>query len=96
MYVNQQTGTLRINAAPISTIKYSTNTFYPITPGHQHESTFYGLAKASGDTTQSQSDNEVGVYTEDAKFAIRTMLGLQDVYEDYSSALVALGVIDNG
>ena len=49
--------------------------YRPISPSLQHESTFYGLAKAAGDTTQSQSNNEVGNYTEEAKSAIRTMLG---------------------
>lgn len=36
--------------------------------------TFYGLAKAAGDTTQSASSNAVGTYTESAKSAISTML----------------------
>lgn len=76
LYVNQATGTLRINTAPTSIIKSGTNTFYPITASNQHESTFYGLAKASGDTTQSQSSNAVGTYTEEAKQAIREMLGI--------------------
>ena len=40
----------------------------------QHESVFYGLAKAAGDTTQSASSNAVGQYTESAKSAIHTML----------------------
>lgn len=44
----------------------------------QHLATFYGLAKAAGDTTQSQSGNAVGTYTDEAKVAIRTMLGLDD------------------
>ena len=74
LYVNQSTGTLRINTAPTSTIKSGTNTFYPITASNQHESTFYGLAKAAGDTTQSASSNAVGTYTEKAKSAIHDML----------------------
>ncbi len=37
---------------------------------------FYGLAKAAGDTTQSVSSNEVGTYTDEAKQAIQTMLGI--------------------
>ena len=41
---------------------------------NQHKSTFYGLAKAAGDTTQSQSSNAVGVYTETAKSKISEML----------------------
>ena len=37
--------------------------------------TFYGLAKASGDTTQVESENAVGIYTNEAKASIRSMLG---------------------
>ena len=46
-----------------------------VTTSQQHQATFYGLAKAAGDTTQSQSSNAVGNYTEDAKSAISEMLG---------------------
>ena len=74
-------------------VKNGTSSYRAVTPVKQHQSVFYGLAKAAGDTTQSASSNEVGVYTEEAKTAIRTMLGLEDVYQDYSSALTALGVI---
>lgn len=88
-----QNGALSLYSAGTSHIKAANNSIIPITPAYQHQSVFYGLAKAAGDTTQSQSDNSVGTYTEEAKTAIRTMLGLQDVYDDYSSALEALGVI---
>ena len=37
---------------------------------------FYGLAKIAGDTTQAASSNPVGTYTEQAKIAIKTMLGI--------------------
>ena len=40
----------------------------------QHISAFYGLAKAAGDATQSQSSNAVGTYTDSAKSAISQML----------------------
>ena len=59
-----------------SEIKGGTNDRRPITPSVQHESAFYGLAKASGDTTQSASDNTIGTYTDGAKSAIQTMLGV--------------------
>lgn len=88
---------LVINAAISDFIKnpskYGTADFRPITPCRQHESTFYGLAKAAGHD-EKDSTLPVGTYSEEAKSAIRTMLGLQDVYEDYSSALTALGVIE--
>jgi len=50
--------------------------FTPIVPSTQHNATFYGLAKAAGDTTQSSSSNAVGTYTDSAKSAIQTMLGV--------------------
>ena len=67
---------LYIYAPTSSYVKSGTNSYRPIVPKIQHESAFYGLAKAAGDTTQSQSSNPVGIYTEEAKTAIRTMLGL--------------------
>lgn len=73
-------------------VKAGTNEARPIVPKYQHESVFYGLAKAAGQD-ESASTNAVGTYSDEAKAAIRTMLGLQDVYDDYSSALEALGVI---
>ena len=57
----------------------------------QHESTFYGLAKAAGDSTQSASTLSVGTYTDDAKIAIRNMLGAVGT-TDYASASTA-GVV---
>lgn len=41
---------------------------------NQHKAVFYGLAKVAGDTSQAESSNPVGVYTEDAKSAISQML----------------------
>ena len=70
-----------IGTAPASSVAVKTglNKFAPIVPDTQHESAFYGLAKAAGDTTQSQSDNAVGTYTESAKSAIKSMLGINDI-----------------
>ena len=56
-------------------IKAGTNKYQPIVSFNQHESSFYGLAKAAGDTTQSQSANAVGTYTPEAALAIRNMIG---------------------
>lgn len=63
-----------ISRATSAVIKSGNQNYRPIVSSNQHEAVFYGLAKASGDTTQSQSDNEVGQYTEDAKSAISDML----------------------
>ena len=72
------TGKLTISPAWSSVVKAGIESTNPIAPSKQHESTFYGLAKAAGDSTQSSSDNAVGTYTEEAKIAIQKMLG---VYE---------------
>lgn len=88
-----QSGELTINPANLNTVKAGASTTYPIVPSHQSESTFYGLAKAAGDTTQSQSSNFVGIYTDEAKAAINNMLGSATKEElaaiDYAPAIHA-------
>ena len=71
-------GTLRIAPADSNEIKNATANYSPIPTSRQHESAFYGLAKAAGDTTQSASANAVGAYTDDAKVAIQKMLGIYE------------------
>lgn len=61
--------------APTTTeIRTGADRYKPIVPRNQHEASFYGLAKAAGDTTQAQSSNAVGTYTAGAKAAIQAML----------------------
>lgn len=74
--IYQDNGVLRINASTEALTKAGTNSYKPIVPQYQHSATFYGLAKSAGDTTQSQSSNAVGTYTEEAKIAIQKMLGI--------------------
>ena len=69
-----RTGEIYIYYAAGAEIKHGSNNRKPIVPDNQHTSAFYGLAKAAGDTTQSQSNNAVGAYTESAKSAIHEML----------------------
>ena len=73
-------GVVGANSADIKSS--SATTAAPILPIHQHESAFYGLAKAAGDTTQSASSNAVGTYTDEAKAAIKTMLGIDTITVD--------------
>ena len=68
-------GMLCTQSAGISFLKAGTDNYRVVVSGNQHQSVFYGLAKAAGDTTQSQSDNAVGTYTAEAKAAILSMLG---------------------
>lgn len=65
---------LNLRVASTAEIKAGTTPWRPATPNNQHWSTFYGLAKAAGDATQSSSSNVVGNYTDEAKTAIQTML----------------------
>ena len=67
-------GTLYIERSPSANIKAGNQEYTPIVPYNQHESTFYGLAKAAGDTTQESSSNAVGTYTETAQSKIHEML----------------------
>lgn len=54
-----------------------------IAPSVEDAASFFGLAKAAGDTSQSASSNTVGNYTDAAKQAIRQMLGLpKNVYAE--------------
>ena len=46
-----------------------------ISPKNQHESTFYGLAKAAG-ADEKNSALSMGVYSDNAKSAIKAMLGV--------------------
>lgn len=72
---NGASGVLLTNLATSTQTKAGADAYRPIVPYNQHSATFYGLAKAAGDTTQSASSNAVGNYTEDAKSAISEMLG---------------------
>ena len=71
-------GIITTDGANASQIKAGTQSYNPITPMTQNTATFYGLAKAAGDNTQSSSDNEVGIYTSGALEKIQKML---DIYE---------------
>ena len=74
--INQVSGSLYLVKAAGNEIKSGDGDYKPIVTSSQHAATFYGLAKAAGDTTQSASSNPVGTYTESAKSAIKNMLGV--------------------
>ena len=77
--LQMDSGTIKIKCAGAARTKAGTNAYEPIVASHQHEATFYGLAKAAGDSTQSSSSNSVGLYTDDAKDAIQQMLGIDSL-----------------
>ena len=73
--VSAASGRICIIKATDEQIKAGAQQYKPIVSSNQHAAAFYGLAKAAGDTTQANSDNAVGTYTDGAKSAIRTMIG---------------------
>lgn len=66
---------LMINSAVLDEIKLGGTSVKPISPHNQHNAVFYGLAKAAG-YDEKDSTLEVGIYTDEAKSAIQTMLGV--------------------
>jgi hypothetical protein len=73
-YGHQMTnGILSHKHAGTATIKSGQDGADPIVSKNQHESTFYGLAKAAGHD-EKNSTLSVGQYTEEAKSAISDML----------------------
>lgn len=81
-------GIIAINSANESTIKSGVSGYLPITPGSQHQSVFYGLAKLAGENMASSS-NPVGQYTDAAKDKIMKMIGILDMIAPYESTGVA-------
>ena len=71
-------GAIGVVPASVDMLKSLSDNERAITSGRLHHGVFYGLAKVSGDTTQSQSDNPVGNYTVQAKAAIQEMLNVPD------------------
>lgn len=72
-------GRLYVTKAALGAIKSGSNNYNSIVPSTQHQAVFYGLAKAAEDSTQGNSENPVGTYTDAAKKAIREMLGIPNM-----------------
>lgn len=82
---NTQTNAISISTASFSEVKAGNNS-QAISTVMQHAATFYGLAKAAGDTTQSASSNGVGNYTDAAKDAIQMMFGIADLIAPHETS----------
>ena len=89
--INPYTGDITVSPASSANAKSGAEVYKPITPVRQHESVFYGLAKAAGDSTQSSSSNAVGNYTAEAKAAIKAMLDAAGTAEVKAVEEEALG-----
>ena len=74
--INPTTGEITTSVASDSDVKTG-EVYKPISSVRVPSAVFYGLAKAARDTTQAASSNAVGTYTEEAKTAIKSMLGVE-------------------
>jgi hypothetical protein len=72
-------GSLCIYASNSNGVKTGTNGSQPIVPKHQHEATFYGLAKAAGADMKDIANTTVGTYPDAQKEAIQSMLGISQM-----------------
>lgn len=105
VYLHSTAKQIIVNKASSADIKSGTEQYKPIVPYTQHESAFYALAKAAGDSTQSASSNTVGNYTDTAKVAIQKMLGIyqapwelirEDTFTNATEATHEITVDSNG
>lgn len=69
-------GVLDVAKATQSNVKTGTETGEVLTPANQHYSVFYGLAKIAG-VDEKDSVLAAGVYSQEAKTAIQSMLGIE-------------------
>lgn len=95
--IGLEDGSLILTAPNNAQLKTLTNGYYAVKLNQADKVIFYGLAKAAGDSTQAISDNEVGIYTDDAKTAIRSMIGAAAasdmyIYNEVSGETI---VVDN-
>ena len=89
---------IRPRYASETDLKAGTEQWRSINPMRVNAAAFYGLAKAAGDTTQSASSNAVGVYTDNAKASIKSMLGIVDGSTgtvDISGATPTINAVEN-
>lgn len=88
-------GALYINYPTSAYIKSGTNNYRPIVPSLQHESVFYGLAKIAG-YDEKNSTLAVGTYTNEAKTAIKQMLGIHDTIDSFVEEVTGTDVTITG
>lgn len=75
--INTTSGILQVRLSEAGEIKNGTEYYKPIVPYRQHNAVFYGLAKAAG-ADEKNSALPLGQYTDEAKAAIKTMLGIEE------------------
>lgn len=84
-------GLVQVEGANDTEIRTGTGTSWtkPIIQNNIGAASFYGLARAAGDTTQKNSYNAVGVYTEDAKSSISQMLDAPETISGTTPSITA-------
>lgn len=87
-------GYLKTTEANTSQVQGGTNEYRVIVPNNQHEAVFFGLAKAAGRDLKDVRNVTVGQYPENAKTAIRNMLGVQSSSGAVIDDTAGAGAID--
>lgn len=102
--IHSSSGTMQIYRSQSEDVKNGANAYRPIVPSNQHESAFYGLAKAAG-ADMASSSNPVGTFTDEAKIAIQKMLGIyeapwelirEDTFTNATEANIDINIDSNG
>lgn len=88
-------GLLMLDPSTSTDVKAGTEAFKTLTPYNQSASTFYGLAKASGHD-EKDSTLPVGTYTDEAKTAIKQMLGIHDTIDSFVEEVTGTDVTITG
>ena len=83
-----QLNALAVSRATDSDIKAGDQSYKPVTPYSQHESTFYGLSKVAGVDLASETVT-TGTYPDSSKAAIQHMLGIDDLVAPNENTLTA-------
>lgn len=89
------TGIPMIARATPNEVKVGDHSYKPIVPNNQQYAVFYGLAKASGDTSQAKSTNALGKYTDEARNKIQEMLGVQALLSAGENIVINNNVISS-
>jgi len=87
--IRSQDGVIQLDRPLSSQVKGGVQSRKAIDPAIQHESTFYGLAKAAGADMKDIANTTVGIYPDAQKEAIQSMLGITQMLAPENPNLVA-------
>ena len=89
LYIHSTDSSVRVQKSDSSLCKAGTHEFRPIVPYCQHQSVFYGLAKAAGADMASVSGATVGVYPDAQRSAISQMLNAPETVSGTTPSITA-------